>query len=671
MFGLGSSSQLSIGIAIKLYDQFSGTAARINQQLQQMQKNVNNSALNSAVSSYRNNAAGIAGSAALVATGMYEMAKSGANFQHTINMAAMLGGGDKAKLKGWATQFSQEFINSPQEFAETMLANARAGVREGMDEIVKYQAAVATATGEQLAGDEGVGAKILGVIAGYGLKATDMIDYAGTRMSQFARVSNAMTATANATQASIYSIGESMEYMANSGQLAGVSMERALAMVGMLAQAKIHGSAAGTAIANAIDMLGAAASPLAGPKKLKALSMLGVDPGQLRAMMNAGKGFEALEYVNQASKQLPQGDRLNLLKEVFNRRGGRGIITAFMEGGDKTVYSIRKEIEEGIKGDVAMKQARMAADDLQGTMKGLSNAFNRFKNTFTEAVGPTLRVILQGLTGVVDFAGVLLNNPVGKVLGGLLAVGVPLVAVMFGLRAAALTAAIALRGFGAAGSVGGFRGLLQGALGQVGNARMGGAAGLIARNAAGRYAVAAGQTVSYAGRVYKGGQVLPAAYLASMGMGASAAGTGARAAGLMGRATSFFGAAGPWLSRGLGFFGRMLPVVGGVWLAVDVLKGIWGLLKKDDDKPAQIIDPIGQLYQQNLQDMYFANRERLFREGKIGPDKKNVGLNQTINLNLDGMTAISKNMQSVIAMQEARNIASKVDFVMPDLGTSD
>jgi TP901 family phage tail tape measure protein len=674
MFGLGSSSQLGIGIAIKLHDQFSGSAARINQQLKDMQKNVGNSALNSAASNYRNNAAGIAVAAAGMSVAMLDMAKSGAKFQHTINMASMLGGGEKGKLKDWATQFSKEFINSPQEFAETMLNNARAGVDKGMGDIVKYQAAVATATGEQLAGDEGVGAKLLGIVAGYGLKATEIIDYSGKKMTQFARVANGVTAAANATQASVYSIGESMEYMANSGQLAGVSLERALSMVGMLAQAKIHGSAAGTAIANAIDMLGAAASPLAGPKKLKALGMLGVDPGQLRAMMNAGKGFEALEYVSNASKRLPQGDRLNLLKEVFNRRGGRGIITAFMEGGDKSMGSIRKEIEQGIMGDIALKQARKATDDLQGNMTLLSNSFARFKIAFTDAVGPTLGMLMRFATGFMNVANAILSTPIGKVIAGVVAVTVPLIAVMFGFRAAVLTAAIALRGFSTVRSIGGFGGIMGGMMGGIGSARMGGAAGLVTANSAGRMTVAAGQSINWAGKAYKGGQILPAAYLASMGLGGGAGVGGAagvaRGAALAGKAGTFFSSAGGILTKSLGFAGRLIPMVGTVWMLYEVGKSIWDILKHKNDEPPKIIDPIGQLYNRNLEDMYYSARERSFREGKLGFNKKDgIGLNQTLQVNIDGMSAVSQNLQSVIAMQEARNMNSKLDFTMPDLGT--
>src|SRR6187401_2105677 len=105
----------------------------------------------------------------------------------------------------------------------------------------------------------------------------------------------------------------------------------------------------------------------------------------------------------------------------------------------------------------------------------------------------------------------------------------------------------------------------------VGMGRMGQYCGQMDRNAAARWTGAAGQTICHAGKVYKGGQLLPGAFLAGMGMGGFGGG-GAAAAGKAAR--GFFGKALSWGGRALGMFGRFLPVVGGVFMAVELLQGI-------------------------------------------------------------------------------------------------
>lgn len=668
MFGLGTSTQLGIGIAIRLHDQFSSHAARINQQLVAMRKNAN-SALTGAISNYRNQAAGIAAGAGLISMGMYNMAQQGAKFQHTINQVAILGGErlkrSRADLQKFGNQMSETFIQTPQEIAGQMVENVRAGVTEGMEEITRYQAAVATATGEMLGGEEGVGGKLLGIMSAYGLRANEMITVAGNRMSQFARISNAVTAAANATRASVYSIGESMEYAAGTAHLAGLTLEQSLAIMGKLSQAGIMGASAGTAINNMLLQMIKNAGPLAGPKKKKVWAMLGINPMDIQKMMDQGRPMEALEYVDNQSRKLPQGQRLNLLAEAFNMRGMRGILEGFM-GGEKSLQSIRQDIEKGIAGDIVMKQAKAMTNDVFSEMQLLRNAASRFRNTFVEAVGPTLRVIITGLTKALGVVSAIFNTPIGKVFAGIVAVAIPLVGVVFAFRAALLTATIALRGFGTTSAVGGFGSLFNGALGMMGMSRMGPLAGQIARNSAGRFTVAAGQTISHAGKIYKGGQLLPNALLAGMGL----AGTAGRTATLASKAGSFFGAALPWLGRAAGFAGRFLPVVGGVFLAVDILKMIYGLQKSDADEKRKL-DPLSLEYYKTLDQMYYSKHgtdsfyDKYRTSMKDRKDKNGMIQNQ-IHLNVDGVNMASQTVDLLMNQAEIQKFNNSFHFQMPE-----
>jgi TP901 family phage tail tape measure protein len=655
MFGLGSSTQLGIGIAVRLHDQFSAQAIRINNTLTQMRKN-STSALNTAVNSYRNQAATIAAGAGLIGMGMYRMAEGGAEYQHIINKVAIVGGKDlnksRADLTKFANTLSQTFTTTPEQIANAMYENVKSGVTGGLEEITRYQAAVATATGEALEGSEGVAEKLLGIMNAMGMS-----------YKEFPRIANATTAVANATISNVTDIGEAMQYAANTAHLAGLSLEQTLTLVGKLSMAKVTGSAAGTAIGNMIDMLQQAVGPMAAPKKTKALRYMGINPQAIRALMNEGRAMEALEAVDAAARKLPRNDQNAMLKELFNRRGGRGIINAFMAG-NKTMQDIRTSAEKGIVGDIAPTQARAMANDLYGEMHLLTNSFHTFRASFVEAVGPTFRVVLAGLAKGLGLVSAFLNTPIGKVMAGLVAVVIPVIAIMFGFRAALLTATIALRGFGALSAVGGFGGLMSGGLGAAGMAGMGALGGLIRKNSLGRYAVAAGQTVTMGGKLYTGGQLLPRAGLAAMGIGGAA-----RGAGLVSKAAGFFGAAGPWITRGLGFMGRMLPIVGAVWTVVDILN-IMKDMQAGDEAKTKALDPFTSEYYRNIDLMYMnktMNKDWYNKAKMSKKEEDRLHMNQNFQVNIDGVSQVAQTMNAVVAMDAMKDLNNKFDFEMPEI----
>jgi TP901 family phage tail tape measure protein len=665
MFGLGSQSQLGIGIALSLHDNFSAQAAKINQQLIQMRKQ-STSALGAAVTDYRNRAAGIAAASAALTYGMYNMAEQGAKFQHTINQVAIVGGKDlgrtRAQLTAFANQLSQTFARDPQEIAETLFENVKAGVTKGLTEITKYQLAVAASTDEALSGPGGVGEKLLGTMNAFGLKMGDVYEAGGQKMSQFARVANGVTAAANATMASVNNIGEAMQYFGASASQSNISLEQALTLIGKLSQSKIQGSSAGTALMNMTQQLMNTVGPLASKKKLTAIRMLGIDPNHLRGMIDHGHMYDALELVDAQSRKLGIAERGSILNRIFNNRGGRGIANAFL-GGDKSLSSIRSEIEKGIVGDVAIKQSKAMTNDLYSDMNKLHAAFTTLKADVARALGPSLRTVLGWLGGVTRVLGAILKTPVGSVLANLALVATSVVGVMFAFRAALLTTTIALRGFAGASSVGGFGSLFRGSLGMIGNAGMGGLGGQISKNASGRWMVNAGQTITHGGKIYKGGQLLPSSFLTGIGLAGSggAAGVGSKLAGYLGKAA-------PFLGRAMGFMGELLPVVGWVIAGVTVTQAIYDLFKKSEAKKDKApLDPVFQAYYRNLDNQVlgtFMSKDWYNKSQQARADQ--LHLNQNLILNVDGVGAMNQNLQKSVALTQFNQVASQFNVELPE-----
>lgn len=648
MFGLGSQSQLGIGIAVMLQDKFSGKAQQINQQLIAMRKNTQTAAM-SAVRDYRNNAAVITAAASGISYGMLEMAKSGAEYQHTLNQIAIVGGKDLGKsrqqLNDFTLDLSKKFSRTPQAIAKAMFENVKAGVTNNLEEITRYQIAVATATDEMLEGEQGVAFQLLGIANQFEIP-----------MSKFASVANAVTASANASMASVLDLGESMQYFGNTAHIAGLSMEQTLAILAKLSQARIRGSIAGTAASNMIQHATNSVGMFQSKKSAKAWAAMGVDSNYIVSLINQAKWFELMDYVDKATTGMKRQPKLALLNAVFGIRGEKALLNMFGQGkSDRSLGYFLQKAQQGEAQDVAMKQSKAMMKDLYSDFLFVGNAFHRFKVKFTEAAAPFIRVLANVTVKLLNVLGAIASTPIGKVLVGVVTVMAPLIAIMFAFRTAALTATIALNGFSRTASVGGFSGMMQAGLGMVGMGRFGQYGGMmgttVGRNAAGRLFVKAGQSVNFGGKLYKGGQMLPGAFANAAGL-SMMAGEGA-----MGAVTSTLGKVAPWLGRIAGFGLRWLPVIGWIYTGFEVIRGIYNLLSddKDDDKKQQV-DPLIQNFYKNLDaeltgrlgpKSWYKNNADMYAN-KFDPYKKPQELNQTINIHVGGQKVGTVNLNNAL-----------------------
>jgi hypothetical protein len=411
-------------------------------------------------------------------------------------------------------------------------------------------------------------------------------------------------------------------------------------------------------------------------KKAKAWQMLGIDPGQIEGMINKGNIFEALSSIDQRSRGLNRVNRLNAFNALFNMRGQRAMVNAFM-GGDKSLGDIQKEIEGGVRGDVSIKQSQKMMNDLEGDFKFWSNAMKEFKIAFTKAIEPGLRVGIKMATGILRVVSKVVETPVGKFFASLIAVTIPLVGILFAFRAAVLTATLALRTLGMAGEVGGTRSMVAGLLGNFGGMITGkrGMSG-VGVNKAGRFFVQAGQTVTHNGKLYKAGQLLPKAFSAGgmrtgfnlggaignfFGMGSLAASS----AGTSGAILGTLGKLGGWAVKLGGFALRWLPVVGWIWTIVELLQGIFGNSEEEKrEKRGEYSETA--IYMRNMND-YIANQEisrgtgytqyisKLSRfktdPGSMAPNIP--GMQQTINLHIDGVKTLTKKIDQMNALRSA------------------
>jgi len=593
MFGLGAQSQLGIGIAIHLQNRFSGEARKVVKDLQDLRK-AGSATIDSAIRDYRNNAAGIAAMGGAVTFGFYGMAKSVSEFGHKINQVDIIGQGKLGKTKKQLTHFAQEMAREygqmPKDVANVMLENTRAGVSTGLDIISKYQMATAVATGEPV---EAVSKKLLGIQHAYNLST-----------SEFPRVANAVTAAANASMSSVIGIGEAMQYTAFTAHQYNIPLEKTLALTAKLSQSNIEASSSGVALNNMILMLGTSLGRFATPKQMKMWAALGLDRGQMANMMNSGDIYGVLGSIDKAMTGMTPTDKSSILKNILNIRGTKGAMGAWgSTQPGQSLEDFTAAILTGVKGDLVIKQSKQMMDDPYSQFLKVQAEWENTKIKFIASSAPMLMSVLKGVTKFAKVLGVIADTPIGTIFGGIVGIGVPVVTVLFGLRAAALTATLALRTL----SMGpGFSSLMKGGIWNMSMARFA-KAGIqggqhIKMNSAGNPYVGAGGAVNYMGKTYTAGQALPKAMVAGgkMGVGGIFAGLGLSTMGkTMGAsvATSVGGKIMPMLSTVGSFMGRLLPIVGWgitLWSIYDVLTGIKGNQEREQRKGFN--DPLYSLY---------------------------------------------------------------------------
>lgn len=634
MFGLGSSSQLGIGISIELEDKFSGRADKVAQRLKTLKDNAH-SAVTSAIQDYRNQSLAVAAAAGAASIAMFSVAKAGAEFQHSVNQTYIVGGKELGKtreqLAGFAKDLSKTFTRDPLEISRAMFENVKQGVTQGLEEMTKYQVAVAAATDEQLEGTGGVANTLLSIMHTMDLP-----------ISKFKDLSNIVTSVANATQASVYSIGEAMQYGAFTAHQFNLPLVTTAALFGKIANSGIPGSRVGTSVNNMLTRLAKSLGPLRTKRQVEAWKGLGLDPDQMSSMINSGNIIGVVDAFGKASQTLSPVNKGSILPTLLGMRGTVGMEALFnSKNGNTSVGDIIKQATAAQKQDLVMQQSKAMMNDLHSDFIFIANAFHRFRIAFAKAAEPTLRKMFQVGMKVMDFISNIVDSPIGKIFAGIATVVAPVIAIMFAFRAALFTATIALRGFNARQFTGGggLSGLLGAGLNMAGSSRFGN--GAVARNSMGRFYVPKGNPgglMNEAGVLKRGGSLLSKVELAGMGLGvASSSGFMSGGIGILGTIAS-------------GIF-RLIPIIGGIFMGVEILKSL-GVLSSQREKRTQQSEGISQYYR-SLDEQYWGiagtNRHYLNGGKNVDPNAAKSAFNQSLVINIDGRQATDNNISKSLS----------------------
>lgn len=289
--------------------------------------------------------------------------KAGADFETGMNKVAGLAGLDKTsemfkKLEGQARELGATTQFSASQAADAMGFLAMAGMEA--DSI--YAAMPHTlnlAAAAQM--DLGTSADIVSnVMTGYGLAADDA-----------ERATDVLVKAMTSANTDLSQLGEAMKYAGPVASAMGITFEDAAAAIGLMGNAGIQGSMAGTSLRGSLARL---ANPTAGITDAMTTlgERLGYTSEETEAMMaNVGK-TGPLENMTGIVQFLEQsGAEAADMLAIFGQRAGPAMAALVSQG---------SEALEGLKGDLegaggtAKRIADIQMEGLKGAMLGLKSA---------------------------------------------------------------------------------------------------------------------------------------------------------------------------------------------------------------------------------------------------------------------------------------------------------
>lgn len=351
--------------------QMNQAAATTRQTSQRIQGHVRD---NAAAYQTAGMAAGAMGVAA--AAGIKSVLSAGADFQQGMNQVKAVSGATGAEFEQLSDQAKE--LGSSTRFSATEAADGL-----GFLAMAGFDATQAT---EALPGvlelasagmmDLGTAADIASnVLTGYGMAASDI-----------GRVNDVLAGTFTTTNTDLRQLGEAMKMAAPVANAAGIEFEEAAAAIGLMGNAGIQGSMAGTSLRGAITRLLNPADDAAA-----ILEKLG---------LNATEADGSLIGLDEIVRTLADsGATTGEMMKIFGQRAGPAMAALVSQGADALVNQTQ----------TALDSTGKAAEIAETQMEGLSGSFTELRSAseglkislFESGAGRIAEGMVDTMTGVI------------------------------------------------------------------------------------------------------------------------------------------------------------------------------------------------------------------------------------------------------------------------------
>lgn len=217
---------------------------------------------------------------------------------------------------------------------------------------------------------------------------SDVMTAMGMSADQASKAADIFARTATMTNTTISGIGESMKYAAPVAHSFGLSLSEVSTLVGMMGNAGIKASMAGTAIRSSL-------MSMATPSKEAAKLMKDLDISFSNADGSMKDMGSIVTSLKTAFKDLTAEQKLNYAETLFGERASSAWLGIIEQGADEynRLYSAIDD-----SAGAAKKMAETQLDNLAGDFTKLQSAVDGMKISLVDKLSPYLRKGVQWLT---------------------------------------------------------------------------------------------------------------------------------------------------------------------------------------------------------------------------------------------------------------------------------
>lgn len=268
-------------------------------------------------------------------------------------------------LRDQAIQLGADTSFSASEVATAMenLASAGFGVNEIMDAMPG----------------------LLDLAASSGASLGDASSYVATTMNAFGieaenttHIADVFAQAAAATNAQTEDMGEAMKYIAPVANAMGLSLEETAASIGVLSDAGIMGSQAGTTLRSMLSSMTRQSEPAAEAMQELGITFYDTD-GKMRPLS------ENIAILQGAMEGLTQEQQNNALVTIFGQEALSGVL-ALMEAGPEEIDSLTASLENS--DGAAQNMADTMMDNTSGAIEQMMGAFESAGIVIQEKLAP-------------------------------------------------------------------------------------------------------------------------------------------------------------------------------------------------------------------------------------------------------------------------------------------
>lgn len=231
---------------------------------------------------------------------------------------------------------------------------------------------------------------------------SDVMTAMGMSANEASRAADVFAKTATSSNTTIEGLGETLKYAAPIAYSFGMELEELAAITGMMGDAGIKGSQAGTALRSALLRMADPASEAAEWMEKLNLSFTEGD-GTMKTMSGI------LRDTSKAFNGLTVAERLAAAQAIFGTEAASAWLAVIEQGPD--TYDEFTASLYGAAG-AAETMANIRLDNLAGDMEELGGAVETAKLNIMEKLGPYLRSGVQWLTTKIPAVETLLKNAV-------------------------------------------------------------------------------------------------------------------------------------------------------------------------------------------------------------------------------------------------------------------